>query len=109
MFGGEQFSPSDDWCFGFTPHLRYNLATGTRLVPFVDGGAGVTVVGVEQPDLSSTFEFNLQGGTGVHYFVRDNLAVAVEARYLHISDAGIRHPNDGLNGVGGMIGLTWFF
>jgi hypothetical protein len=109
LFGGEQFSPTDDWILGLTPHLRYNLATGTRLIPFVDGGAGVTFMRADQPDLSSDFEFNLQGGTGVHYFVRNNLAVTVEARYFHISDAGIRHPNYGLNGVGGMIGLTWFF
>jgi hypothetical protein len=33
----------------------------------------------------------------------------VEARYLHVSDAGISSPNFGLNGVMGMIGLTWFF
>jgi len=64
LFGGTQFSPNDDWCFGLTPHLRYNLATGTRWIPFVDGGAGVTVMGIEQPDLSSTFEFNVQGGVG---------------------------------------------
>ena len=109
LFAGAQFSPSNDWFIGLTPHLRYDLATGTRWIPFVDAGAGITVMGIDQPDLSSVFEFNLQAGTGVHWFVRDKLAVTVEARYFHISDAGMRRPNFGLNGVTGMIGLTWFF
>ncbi len=109
LFAGAQFSPNNDWFIGLTPHLRYNLATGTRWIPFVDAGAGVTVMGIDQPDLSSVFEFNLQAGTGVHWFVRDKLAVTVEARYFHISDAGMSRPNFGLNGVTGMIGLTWFF
>jgi lipid A 3-O-deacylase len=109
LFGGTQYSPSEDWIFGLTPHLRYDFATGSRWIPFVDGGAGVTATGIGRPDLSSTFEFNVQGGTGVHWFMRDNWAVTAEARYFHVSDAGTTRPNHGLNGVMGMIGLTWFF
>jgi lipid A 3-O-deacylase len=109
LFGGVQFSPDDDWVVGLTPHVRYNFATGTRWVPFVDFGAGVSATGIGSPDLSGTFEFNLQGSTGVHWFIRDNLAVTVEARYLHMSCAGIHKPNLGLNGVAGFLGLTWFF
>src|SRR5579859_3263700 len=60
LFGGAQFSPSSEWLVGLTPHLRYNLATGTRWVPFIDGGAGVTATSIGEPDLSNTFEFNLQ-------------------------------------------------
>ncbi len=109
VFGGIQFSPDDNWLVGLTPHLRYNFATGTRWIPFVDCGAGVTATGIGPPDLSNTFEFNLQASLGVHWFVRDNLALTVEARLLHLSCAGISQPNDGLNGVTGMVGLTWFF
>ena len=46
-------------------------------------------------DLGSTFEFNLQGGAGVHWFVLDNWAVTVEVDYFHLSDAGITHSNNG--------------
>jgi lipid A 3-O-deacylase len=109
LFGGAQFSPDDTWIVGLTPHLRYNFATGTRWVPFVDGGAGVSATGIGPPDLSGTFEFNLQGGVGVHRFVSDHLAITLEARYMHMSCAGLSHPNLGLNGVIGVIGATWFF
>ena len=109
LFGGSQFSPTPDWLVGFTPHLRYNLSTGTRWVPFIDGGAGLTATQIGLPDLSSTFEFNLQGGLGTQWFLRDNVAVTMEARYFHLSDAGMSRPNFGVNGVAALVGLTWFF
>jgi lipid A 3-O-deacylase len=109
FFGGAQFSPSTEWLLGLTPHLRYNLATGTRWIPFIDGGAGVTATGIGPPDLSGTFEFNIQGNLGVNWFLRDNLALTFQAGYLHMSCAGIHYPNQGLNCATGMVGITWFF
>ena len=109
LFGGVQYSPSSDCLIGLTPHLRYNLATGTRWIPFVDGGAGVTATSIGPPDLSGTFEFNLQANAGVNWFMRDNLALTFQVGFLHVSCAGIHYPNQGLNGTTGMAGLTWFF
>jgi len=109
LFGGAQVSPSRDWVVGLTPHLRYNFATGTRWIPYADAGAGVSATGIGHPDLSGTFEFNLQANTGVHWFVRDNMALTFEGGYLHLSCAGISSPNLGLNGVKAMFGVTWFF
>ncbi len=109
LFGGAEFAPNTEWVVGLTPHLRYNFATGTRWVPFLDGGAGVTATGIGRPDLSNTFEFNLQASTGVQWFVKDNCAITLEVRWLHLSSAGISSPNLGLNSVMSMVGLSWFF
>jgi hypothetical protein len=109
LFGGAQYSPSSEWLVGLTPHLRYNFATGTRWIPFLDAGAGVTATSIGHPDLGGTFEFNLQPGIGVHWFVRDNLALTGEVKYMHMSCAGIDKPNLGLNDVIAWVGLTWFF
>jgi lipid A 3-O-deacylase len=109
LFTGAQFAPSSEWLVGLTPHLRYNFATGTRWIPFVDAGAGVTATGIGPPDLSNTFEFNLQAGGGVQWFLKENVALSLEARYLHMSCAGISTPNHGLNGITGMLGLGLFF
>ena len=106
---GAQYSPTSDWLIGLTPYLRYNFATGTRWVPFFEGGLGVTATSIGLPDLANVFEFNLQGGSGVHWFLKDNLALTVEARYIHLSCAGISQPNNGLNSVIGMLGWNWFF
>ncbi len=109
LFSGAQFSPGSEGLVGLAPHLRYDFATGTRWVPFIDAGAGVTATSIGTPDLSNIFEFNLQGGAGLHLFLREDLALTIEARYLHLSCAGISRPNNGLNTVMGMVGLTWFF
>jgi len=109
LFGGSQFSPADEWVVGLTPHLRYNFATGTRVVPFVDVGAGVTGTGIRGPDLSNTFEFNLQAGLGVHWFLKDNVALTLAVRYMHMSCAEISSPNLGVNGVLWTMGLSRFF
>ncbi len=109
LFTGAQFSPTSEWLVGLTPHLRYNFATGTRWIPFVDGGAGVTATSIGPPDLSGTFEFNLQAGTGIQWFLKDNVALTLETRYVHWSCAGISKPNLGLNGVTEMLGVTFFF
>jgi opacity protein-like surface antigen len=109
LFGGAQFDPDARRFIGLTPHLRYNFATGTRWVPFVDAGAGLTATTIGPPDLSGTFEFNLQAGTGLQYFLRDHLAIGLEARYVHWSCAGMHKPNQGLNGITSLLGLTYFF
>ncbi len=109
LFAGAQFYPSADWLVGLTPHLRYNFATGTRWIPFVDAGAGVSATEIGPPDLSGTFEFNLQANLGMQWFMRDDLALSLQVGYLHISDAGIHHPNDGVNCVKVMAGINWFF
>lgn len=108
LFTGAQFSPNHEWLVGLAPHLRYSFATGTRWIPFADIGAGVTATGIGAPDLSGTFEFNLQAGGGVHWFLKRNLSLTAEARYLHWSCAGLNKPNLGLNGVTGLLGVTLF-
>jgi lipid A 3-O-deacylase len=109
LFTGAQFSPSTEWLVGLTPHLRYNFATGTSLIPFADLGIGVTATSIGPPDLSGTFEFNLQPAIGAQWFLMNNLALSLETRYLHMSCAGINKPNLGLNGVTGMLGVSIFF
>ena len=109
LFGGLQSAPSADWLVGLTPHLRYNFATGTRWIPFLDLGAGVSATSIGPPDASGTFEFNLQANTGVHWFLRDNLALTFEVGYMHLSCAGLHKPNLGINTIKGLVGLTLFF
>jgi len=45
----------------------------------------------------------------VHWFVRNNLALTSEVRYMHMSCAGINSPNLGINNVAFLVGLTWVF
>ncbi len=109
LFSGWQFHPNDRYFVGLTPLLRYNFAPGGRWVPFIELGAGVSITNIGEPDLSSKFQFNVQGGAGIRYFVRDDMALTVLYRYLHFSNAGIQEPNTGTNTHTFRIGLAWFF
>jgi lipid A 3-O-deacylase len=109
LFGGGQFKPNDRYFVGLTPLIRYNLATGSRWVPFVDGGAGVSSTNIDGVDLTGNFQFNIQVGTGTHYFLSDRTALTLQYRWLHFSNAGIQRPNNGTNTQMFHVGVSWFF
>ena len=109
LWGGGQFNPESAYLVGFTPILRYHFLPKGRFAPFVDGGAGVGATDIMHPDLSTTFEFNLQAGAGFHWCLRKDLALTFQARYLHISNAGLDTPNNGVNTFLFGAGLTRFF
>jgi lipid A 3-O-deacylase len=110
VFGGEQFNPHSAYIVGLAPLFRYDFATGTRWLPFVQAGGGVTATDIGPPDLSTgAFQFNIQMGAGLHYFVRDNLALTLEYRALHISNAHIESPDLGVNCHAVLAGVSWWF
>ena len=109
LFGGAQVNSETCALVGLTPHMRYNFATGTRFVPYVDIGAGVSLTEIRAQDLGGAFQFNLQAITGANYFVKDNLSISIAMHYLHLSSAGIYLPNNGVNTVGCFLGVQWFF
>ena len=109
VFGGAQFDPSHAYLIGAAPLLRYNFGPGKRWVPFIDFGAGVTATDIRDGDLSTTFEFNLQAGAGTHFFLRKDLALTFQYRFIHLSNAGIDFPNLGVNTSNFLLGVSWFF
>ena len=109
LFGGMQYRPEGAYFVGIGPHLRYNFAAGHRWTPFVDLGGGVSATDIREPDLSTTFEFNLQAGVGTHYYLCDDLALTFQTRLIHLSNAGLKYPNTGVNNVSFLLGVSWFF
>lgn len=109
LFGGMQINSERADTAGIAQHLRYNFATGTRWIPYVDAGAGITLTEIRAPDLGGAFQFNLQAITGVNYFVSDDLALHLEGRYLHLSSSAISMPNNGVNTLGASLGINVFF
>ncbi|HZV36737.1 MAG TPA: acyloxyacyl hydrolase, partial [Verrucomicrobiae bacterium] len=109
LFVGSQISPSPRYFVGFAPGIRYEFATGTRWVPFIDGSAGVVGTDIGHPDLGANFEFSLQGGSGVKYYFRDNAAFIFQYRYLHFSNGGLYIHNKGINVNVLLIGASWSF
>jgi hypothetical protein len=90
--------------------LRYNFVTGTRWVPFFDLGMGVLHWNLRLPDILATqFNFTLQGGPGLHFFITDQLAITGQVRLHHISNAGYERPNIGVNSTVYLLGVSYFF
>ena len=108
VFGGYQLNNDGASLVGLTPFVRYNFITQSRWIPFVEAGGGVSYTDISRPDLSTNFEFNLQAGMGIRYFLCPNLAATLQARYLHISNAHIENPDRGINAAEFLLGLSWF-
>jgi len=94
---------------GFNPLLlQYNFTVSRRIVPFIQAGAGTLLTDRTVPASSSQFNFTPQGGFGVYLFRRPSSAFSVGVRYHHISNAGIRRRNPGLNSMYFYSGYSWW-
>jgi len=94
---------------GFNPLLlQYNFVASRRIVPFIQVGAGTLFTERTVPASSSQFNFTPQGGFGAYLFHWHTSAVSVGVRYHHISNAGIRRPNPGVNSMYFYSGFSWW-
>lgn len=79
-----------------------------RTAPYVFAGGGVLYVDLGLPTMGSRLNFSYQGGTGVQYFMRKDLALMAEYRYHHISNASTATPNEPLNSSKFLIGVSFY-
>jgi opacity protein-like surface antigen len=64
---------------------------------------------MDQRLIGQNFNFNLDVGAGVRCFIAKDWALNFECRYQHISNAKLNSRDVGINAVGPMIGLAYFF
>lgn len=90
--------------------LKYNVLSFGRWVPFWDVGAGMvwTNLAPRIPEQSTQFEFVLETGPGLQYFVTDRMTWLMGVRLHHISNSNLGDRNTGINGVLPYIGLSFF-
>ncbi len=103
----EPFSAS---AFGGSLVVKYNFLSFGRWMPFWNGGAGVlwTDLAPRIPEQSKKFNFILQTGPGVSYFVSEHWAITAGLRFHHISNAGLGKRNVGLNAWLFTLGASFF-
>jgi len=91
--------------------VRYHFLAPARhgVVPFVDGGAGVGGIDFDLDSQHDGFNFMLEGGVGVHLFLTPELALTPSWRFHHLSNAGSRLPNVGINSQLFSLGINLFF
>ena len=94
---------------GFTPKLVYTSTAYGRVRPFIEGGGGPvwTDLGGRIPEQPGQFNFLVWGGVGSAYYFTPGWAVQAGYRVMHISNAGTRSPNSGLNFTLPFVGLSY--
>ncbi len=114
--GGEvQFNqyvePLSTYLVALTPTAKYTFLASDKLRPYVEIGAGVvwTDLADRIPEKGSQFNFNLQAGAGLSYFVVPTTSINVAYRFQHISNAGTAQPNQGIDAGVVLIGISQFF
>jgi len=82
---------------GLNPvNLKWNFAERGRFAPYIELGGGVLFTTHDVPSRTSTVNFTPSTAFGTH-FLGERLAWTLEARYLHISNAGLSRFNSGIN------------
>ena len=85
------------------------LPQGMKFQPYFKLGAGLIYISQHTREQSTHFNFNEYAGLGAHYFFKKDIAFTLEYRYRHISNAGIKHPNTGINTSFNICGLSFIF
>lgn len=85
------------------------LPETSKFQPYFKGGVGIVYISQHTVEQGTQFNFNEYIGLGAHYYFKKNVALTVEYRYRHLSNAGIDNPNSGINTNYGICGISYLF
>ena len=104
------FKPFGATAAGGSLVFKYNFLSFGRWMPYWDLGLGMlwTNLAPDIPEQSTQFNFVVESGPGVDYFVTEKVAVMLGARFHHISNAELGERNHGLNSVLAYAGVSVF-
>jgi hypothetical protein len=87
------------WELAFTPVFRVQQNELSGFAPFLEFGVGAHLISKtsvsNQRQFSTNFQFGSHVGIGARFGNKD--AFELSYRYQHISNASIKHPNNGIN------------
>ncbi len=93
---------------GFNPlGLKWNFAARGRLEPYFELGGGTLFTNHQVPAGTSSTNFTSGAAFGMH-MLGDKHAFSIEARYMHISNAGLERLNPGINTFQMRLGIGKF-
>lgn len=100
-------SPDSNVEVGFDLLVKYAYPVTDRINPYFLAGGGVMFMTQHTIEQSTQYNFIPQLGCGVSYDLKENMAIDLEYRYRHLSNADIKLPNDGINVNMFLIGVTY--
>jgi hypothetical protein len=109
QFGVAAFNKQNGVEFGVGVGLKYAYPIGDSYSVYILGSVGPHVMSLETQDQADGFIFNDTIGLGMNYMISPGTAIDVQCRLRHLSNAGIKEPNYGIENLIGLVGLTLFF
>jgi len=88
--------------------LKWNFATRGKVSPFLELNGGVLFTTHDVPTGTNSVNFASSLAFGTH-ILGPKYNWSLEARYMHISNAGLATPNPGINTVQVRLGVGRFF
>lgn len=102
-------APKSNVELGLAFLFRYSYPLTGKLYPYIEAGSGLHYMTLQTREQSTQFNFIDQGGGGITYFLKKNLALDIGYRFRHISNAGIKEPNGGINANVYTVGLAYYY
>ena len=89
---------------GFTMNAHWQFIADKQFQPFVFIGGGPVYTEAKIPGTSSKLKGSYQAGIGLDYNI-GTTSVSLEYRFHHLSNGGIKEPNDPLNSGKFLLGI----
>lgn len=91
--------PESAYAAGVTLMYRYHFSSNRHFAPFVEAGSGFVFTNLDNKirELNGGFQFSPQAGIGFRSAISPSSDLVFSARWFHLSNAGTRKPNIGLN------------
>ena len=100
--------PGTVYGVGVNPiNLKWNFATRGKVHPYIELGGGTLFTTDKVPRGTSNVNFTPSAAFGAH-ILGEKYAWTIEARYLHISNAGLGDFNPGINSAEVRLGIGRF-
>ena len=85
----------------------YTFTAASKWQPYLFGGGGPVYSFADIAGMGADLNGNYQFGVGAHYDWKAEHQLLFELRYHHISNAGTEEPNEPLNSLKILIGVTF--
>lgn len=103
------YKPEVRYATGPSFLVRQHFSRRRAFAPYVELGAGAMLTDLRIHEVGGEFQFLLSAGAGFRVAASDDTTLTLGARYYHLSNAGIRSPNTGLNNGMVMLGVARAF
>jgi hypothetical protein len=101
--------PETEVEFGVGIGLKYLYPLTDRIYPYLQGTTGPHYISVRTEDQHRGFLFANTIAAGLYYFLSERTAINVNYRFRHMSNAGLKRPNGGIDTHSGVVGISFFF